>query len=414
MWQHGGGLMLLGLVISLFLIVFACWNVSRKDGSTLNWLTPTVVVTVPSIFILPYIYTLYFSTAISPYAQIYISACYVIGILLPALIYRWISFPALGWSGPRTPARWAHWIVLALAELTYMPILVEFRSQLLDPRAIYLQTRRGYGLTFYSSALLLNIAAILFFFRKSKSIAGDLLFWVIISLSSLEHGSKDQLIAFFWIWILYRVYVEKRPFRFMEATRIVVLFVAVIISIFVVFGNAQLSEFFKGLSVYDDYTRNAAIVIDDPDPPVYYGLLKAEDAIYSRVPRTIFANKPTLFGQYKLIHRYFPNAASEDYSPSLGVGSDYADFGPLAFFFIAGYAAVNGIGCCVVIRKLRTDPNPGNLLLLVFFSGVQLIPIGVGYLLPETVLLSWIVLKLSTFPAIRIIGRRRSVILEGR
>jgi hypothetical protein len=49
---------------------------------------------------------------------------------------------------------------------------------------------------------------------------------------------------------------------------------------------------------------------------------------------------------------------------------------------------------------------------LAFFSGAALIPLGIGYALPETVLLSWIILKLLRFPAIRIIGSRRFALLE--
>jgi hypothetical protein len=403
--------MLLTLVISLLLVLYAGWIVSRKDRTMLNWLTPAIAVGVPAHFLFPYLYTLYFQTGASLFSQIYCSACYVAMILMPALAYRWLKMPAIGWRGPKPSVRWAHWAVLGLSVIVFSPILIEFRSQLSDPRAIYEATRSGYGLTFFGSAMLLDAAVVLFFFRRSKNIFADSLFWIIVALSTVEHGSKGELITFFWIWMLYRVYVERRSFRIIEVGRIAILFAVALVSSFVLFGNAEIADLVEGLAKYADYTRNAALVIDDPQRPVYYGLVAVEDEVYARVPRAIFPGKPDIFGALRVIHNYYPDAWARGWAPDFGVGFAYADFGPLAIFYIAVCAMINGIGCSMLIRKLRTDPNPGNLVILIFFSGVTFIPTGMGTMLPEHVLLSGCVLGVTRIPRIRIFPRRLPSVL---
>jgi hypothetical protein len=405
--------MLLTLVLSLLLVLYAGWIVSRKDRTILNWLTPAIAVGVPAHFLFPYLYTLYFETDASLYSQIYCSACYVAMIVMPALAYRWLKCPAVGWRGPKPSVRWAHWIVLALSEIVFSPILIEFRTQLSDPRAIYQETRSGYGLTFFGSAMLLDVAVVLFFFRRSKNIFADSLFWIITALSTLEHGSKGELVTFFWIWMLYRVYVEKRPFRIVEAGRIASLFVIALAGSFVLFGNAEIADLVEGLAKYADYTRNAALIIDDPQRPVYYGLVAVEDEVYARVPRAVFPSKPEIFGAFRVIHHYFPDASANGWAPDFGIGFAYADFGPLAIFYVGFCAMINGIGCSMLIRKLRTDPNPSNLIMLIFFSGLTFLPTGLGTMLPEHIVLSGCVLWMTRIPRLRIFPRRLPLAIPG-
>jgi hypothetical protein len=393
------------LIISLLLILWAYAIVSRKDGSMLNWLTPAVALGIPAHFLFPYLYTLFFQTDASLYSQIYCYACYVAMIVVSALVYRWIKFPALGWRGPRPETRWAHWIILGLSLLVFAPVLIQFRAQLLDPRSIYQETRGGYGLTFFGSAALLDIAVILFLFRKSHNIILDSLFWILTIASCLEHGSKGQLLTFFWIWLLYKVYVERRSFRVLQAARIAVFGAFAVVGSFLLFGNAQLAELIESVSKYADYNRNAALVIDDPNRPLYFGQLAIEDEFYSRIPRAIFPNKPTLFGAFRLIHYYFPDAASDDWAPDFGMGFPYADFGPLAIFYVALCAMLGGMGCSIFIHKLRTDPNPGNLTMLVFFAGVSFLPTGIGYMLPEHLVLSGMALLVTRIPRVRLFPR---------
>jgi hypothetical protein len=376
-------------------------------------MTPTVLVSIPALFVFPYIYLVLFGREESCYADIYCACCNTVAIALPALVYRWIKLPPLGWSGSGPASRWAHWIALAFAELTFAPILIEFRNYLLDPRHIYQETRRGYGLPFFGSAVLLNVAATLFFFRKSKNRGADFLFWIIVGASTLEHGSKGELLSFLWIWILFRIYVDRRPFKLLESARVIVVLGVVLATSFIAFGIAEPAELIQGVSKYADYTRTASHVIDDPDRPVYFGLLTLEDNIYSRIPRAFFPEKPKVFGVFRLTMRYFSASDWEDVgSPDFGIGIPYADFGPFAILYIAAFAFFTGISASCLVRKLKTDPNPGNLLLLAFFAGVSLIPTGIGYSLPETALLSWLVLKASRFPAIRFVGRSRSATLD--
>lgn len=406
-------ILLTGMVISVLLVLGGYLLVCIKDGSSLNWLTPSIAIGVPSLFVLPYLYTVFFGSQGSIYAHLYCSSCYMAGIALPALAYRWIQMPSIGWSGRHPEIRWMHWLILILAAAIYAPVLIEFRAHLLDPRFIYQETRRGYGPVFFGSAVLLNIAAVLFFFRSSRSYVADGLFWLILIIFTLEHGSKGELLDFFWVWMFYRVYVNRRQFGFVESAKVITVVIVILTSSFVIFGIAQPGDLLQGLSKYADYTRNASLVIDDANRPVYFGLLSIEDNFYSRMPRVLFPNKPKIYGTYRLMMRYFSGSDWLDVgSPDFGVGIPYADFGPFALVYIGILAIFNGLAVSCVVRKLKTDPNPGNLVLLVFFSGIQLIPLGVGYMLPETILLSWFTVSLTRLPRLRIGARSSCSILN--
>ncbi|HCT59302.1 MAG TPA: hypothetical protein DGA22_00295 [Acidobacterium sp.] len=376
-------------------------------------MTPSVALSVPALFLFPTLYTMMFGTESSTYARQYTLAAETAQLVVPALVYRWIKTPAIGCRGKRPEVRIGHWLVLFFAIAVFLPVLIQFHAYLLDPREIYLKTRRGFGITFFGSAMLLNIAGALFFFRKEKNRIADVLFWLLVVALSLEHGSKGELVQFVWFWILFRVYVDDRPFRLGEAVRFIAVGGALACTAFVFLGIAEPGDIIQGFAKYADYNRTAALVIDDPDHPVYFGLITVENEIYSRIPRAIFPSKPTVYGSYILTRRYFPASAWRDVgSPDFGVGIQYADFGPFAIVYIAMFAAFGGWATSCVVRRIRTDPNPGNLLLLAFFSGIQLIPLGAGYLLPESLVLAFGVQAVLRLPKFRLLPRIRPSLSE--
>jgi hypothetical protein len=99
-------------------------------------------------------------------------------------------------------------------------------------------------------------------------------------------------------------------------------------------------------------------------------------------------DKPKDFGSFKLARTYFPAWFQGDSgSPAFGIGEQYADFGVFAIILICIWSALSGRVIAFLVASLRRRPEPARFVVLLFFSGVNIIPLGSGYLLPETIVL---------------------------
>jgi len=203
------------------------------------------------------------------------------------------------------------------------------------------------------------------------------------------HGAKGEVIVFIETVVLYWVYILRRTISFASAiVSIAAVGLAGAISFAVFGGITDVGELAVSMSAYSDYTRNAMMVIDDPKGKFYWGRLTIEDEVYSRIPRIVMPNKPKDFGGFKLASIYYSGWFQGDTgSPSFGIGEQYADFGVFAVILISLWSALSGWVVALLIHSLKMRPEPGRFLVLLFFSGVGIIPLGDGYLLPETIVL---------------------------
>jgi hypothetical protein len=281
------------------------------------------------------------------------------------------------------------WILLAAAFFLYLPVLIEFRELLLAPREIYMRTRTGYGLNFFGSSAMIYLAFITYLFKKNKSFAGGFLLCGICMVLIYLHGSKGQILGLVEIFIVYRVYILRRAVTIASAVASIAAVTLVCSISFALFGGlTDITELALSMASYSDYTRNAMLVIDDPRGQLYWGRLTVEDEVYSRVPRMIMPNKPKDFGEFKLASTYYPAWFQGDTgSPAFGIGVQYADFGVFAILLISLWSVLQGWLAGLLVTSLKSRPEPGRFVVLLFFSGITVIPLGDGYLLPETVAL---------------------------
>jgi hypothetical protein len=375
---------------SALMVLASAFAISRHEKTWINWYTLPVAGALATLYILPAVFLWNFGTQASYYAFLFCYAAYGFISLATAMGYLFLSPIRLTRLGRTqgSDVRGLPWVLLVLAFFLYFPILLQFRDLLLQPREIYIRTRTGYGINFFGSTFLINLAFITYLFKQRKNVIGAAVLMAICAALVYLHGSKGQLIVMAFTGILYLVYVKGVKVKLASAVLVAIpagMFVGLI---FFAFGNAtSVGELGLQMANYSNYTANAMIVIDDSSSTKYLGQLEAEDEFYSRVPRVLFPNKPKDFGSFRLALKYFPGWFYNDTgSPAFGIGEQYADFGPFSIVVLCLGGLIQGWFARSAVYWVRSQPSAGAFIVLLFFAGIAILPLGTGYLLPESLL----------------------------
>lgn len=378
---------------SLLLVIASMIAISHKEKSWINWYTLFALQTVGMLYILPGLFMLSFGPSGSLSAYSFCYATYALMSLCSAAGYCLLR-PVTLRRNPVSRARRngaCPWLLLLSGLLLYLPVLRAFTNSLFQPRDIYAGfSAAGYGINFFGSTVLITLAFILYLFKAKTNLIGAVVFFLTSAVLIYLHGSKGQFIVLGFIAILYRIYVGRRKASLLTAGVTVASITILAGLLFAAFGSvSDLTTLAMDMANYSDGGRNAMMVIDDPRRASYLGQLELEDEVYSRMPRLLIPNKPRVFGQVRLARRYYPEWFRDSAgTPSFGIGMQYADFGPISSLLLSVCSLVTGWLARSVVVALRTDPSPGGFLLLLFFAGVSVIPLGAGYLLPETLVLA--------------------------
>ena len=379
-------------------VTCACYLwLSRREGSYLNILTPGFLINVPAYFLLPMFFVGFtgtlFGAEYSSYAYEYVYATLALESVGFVAAYLWtgkrvVRLPfATGYRNFRKIAL----ICLGLGMAAYLPVLLEFRQFILDPRQIYRLTRTGYGLESYVSAFLALLAVVFILFARCRTRTRIL---VVAGASGvlLLHGSKGQVLMAAFLILLFYVYVKGRkvsPLRALAAGGAVAV---VLLGLFAATMNlgGDLNSTVNKISSYSDYTRNAMLVIDSRMAP-QYGRLTLEGNFYSAIPRALMPNKPKDFGTFYLAKKFYPEWFYSDAgSPAFGIGVQYADFGPFAIVYLLFFALLEGWLTRIFVNRLQVTRHPADFVVMAFLAGVSVIPIGgVGWLLPEILVVAF-------------------------
>jgi hypothetical protein len=380
------------MIISLLITLFSYWLICRKEGSWINWATPNFVFVVAAEYVFQFAYLLLFSGAGSEFAYTYCYATYAAISLVGAVVFCFVKPIDLGAIKLRTrgDSGLVAWFLLGLAFLLYAPILVEFRQYVLEPRLIYTHTRVGYGLSYFGSTMLGDLSLCLYLFRHRKRFLFTVSFYLLYFVLIYLHGSKGQLFTPLFMMLLFRVYVNRKR----VSARLAVLILAAVsvfgVVSFAAYGTFQnVAEILQYMTQYSDYTRNAMIVIDDPQGRTYYGRLALESLLYPHIPRAVMSDKPKDFGPLQLAKVYFPASyRSEAGAPAFGIGEQYADFRGFTILILAITSAATAWLASSAIAFLRINRHPSVFILVLFLSNLTFIPAGTGYWLPETIVLA--------------------------
>ena len=379
------------MAISLLVVLAAYALVSWHEKSFLHILTPQVAFYLPALYVLPWIWAKLYGTSGSLYAHAYYYGTTAAIVLTSAIVYSFLKAPAIGWKPDILPVKRAHWICLLLSWLTFLPILIPYSHLLTTPRELYQQTRTGEGIYFFGSAFLLNLAFVFFLFVKQRRLLSSSLFLFALACLTLLHGSKGPLLNFLWLWVVYRVYVDRRRWALLPTMLLGAASIVVFCVVFLFLQGPSLSDLALSVVRYADYPRNAMMVIDDQTSTPHYGMLTLEAAFYGRLPRQLFPSKPKRFGPLVLADRYYMAADWEDIgSPDFNIGVQYADFGDLAILYLVAWAALLSYIAKGFIERLKEGPSRSNYVMVALFAGLVFIPIGITYALPEQLALAYL------------------------
>lgn len=365
---------------------------SRNEGSYLNALTgPTLLKCATEFALEPISYNLeVFEYSPGTFFQIYLASFIGYAMLILGALRK--APPSDTITPPSTVPAIIPWIFLGLAFLLYLPILIEFKDSLLDPRYIYEQTRTGYGIQFFGSALLTNCALLLFLLSARRF---HFIFIVLLIGFTLLKGSKGQILTGVLIYVIWAVYVLRKRFDVKRTIVGAALVSTMLAGSFVLNYRGEIDSLVLTVASYSDYNRNASMILEDQGAPIYYGQLNFENIIYSKIPRALWPDKPKNFGAFLLAETYYPFLFELDQgAPSFGIGIYFADFGTLAYFFIAGANFFTGRMLRYFTTLCERHASVFSFIMLLFFADVTLLPVGVGYFLFEYLLLAACLQKL--------------------
>jgi hypothetical protein len=376
---------------SLFLVVAAYVYVSFRERTFLNVLTPSVAFLVPADYLLEFYHLVLFGPSGSNFAYGLIYSCYAATFVAFAISYSVLRVPAmkLPFASPvGTGNGFIAYLTLAAAFALYAPVLVAFKSEILNPRLIYAQTRTGYGVYFFLSSTLCYVSVILLLFKKNLSKLHLSIFLLICLIFLWLHGSKNQMLLLIFIVSTYWVYVLNRRLSFGKFAGFALMLAPFGIGLFLLTNPLLVlgQQGLRGLASYSDYTRNGMLLIDSDFGP-FYGKLTLEQEAYGRIPRVLMPSKPTDFGVLYLAEHFYPYEFIENEgAPAFSFGTMLADFGALALPLLVIENIVAGALLKMFVNGLRKYKDPGNFILVLFSAGLTIIPVSVNFVLFEALL----------------------------
>lgn len=231
-------------------------------------------------------------------------------------------------GGPARPERMrtAAWVFLGLYFLSFLMLTQSFglAHWLADPRTGYQSHRTGAGqwyalcLTFLSVSLVLSTI-------YARSTYGVIALAPLYLALVFLLGSKSFIIGF-TLYLLNILAI--RRFRYLAPVALVILGAgaASTISTFI---QSQKGFGLEQVASYSDYFVNAAMYYHDylsGKLPLYHGQITLT-SFWDLVPRSVYPDKPYVYGTILVDEYYFPGAAANTSTPAFATIDYFADFG---------------------------------------------------------------------------------------
>lgn len=377
-----------GAIIASIIVLMLYYVCYRVEGKVINIMVPYIILTFPILYIFEMIYLTVTTDKVEYIGYLFFYSCYVISISSFVIFYLFSQrSDGLPHNTEKSLIKYNKYSLIAifctvLSLIVYLPVILEFKEYLLQPRRIYEQTRTGYGIYFYPSLVLSQIAILLSFYLLSKKkITAAVIILSNVALILL-HGNKGPIFSMFMAYIMYASYVRDLKVRFMYLL-VAGGFITCIVSAFFMYTFDNNNNVFINMAYYSDYTRNAVLLISK-DWDFTYGRLLMESELYSRIPRALMESKPDDFGYLYLAKILYPVEFYRNQgAPAFGYGEYYADFGWFTPIYLAVSGALKGILAKFFANKLKKNKNIYIFIIFLFFAGVGIIPVSMGWLFPE-------------------------------
>lgn len=374
------------VLLSMMMIIVTYCVFSSKIGNWINAATPLIALSLPINYILELFYIKSEGSIYSNYSYFFVYCCYTVYFFMFCVMaYHGRSRRVFNVLPKWEVSSNVGWVFFALSVVFYFPVLVEYGGVVQNFREIYIATRTGYGVQFFLSAFFAYVGLIVVLVSSAgwMTKAFAILFALMMAVI---HGSKGQIFTVFFIFLLYAVAIKGIRVGFRKFLMSVCIFLVVGVSAYYAMSmgvDSDIESIFLSMAGYSDYNRNAALLIDDYGC-CSFGKIFLENNFYSRIPRIFWQDKPKDYGEFYLALLYFRDSFYRDEGvPSFGIGSWYTDFGLFSIILFAIFGGFSGYFSAYFENRLRGARSSGDFVMYIFFSGVVLLPIGVGYLLPE-------------------------------
>lgn len=241
-----------------------------------------------------------------------------------------------------------------------------------DPRAGYMLGRSGAGQYYAFAILFLTVGYVIgtFFSRRTSSL---FLYFFVAEIFGWFSASKGIILSFAVYFLI--VVKIKAPWYF---NRILILIIPILtLLVLSAFGSVELQDIFE----YFDYYPNSAMFYQSyfrGDLRLFMGDIFLTD-FWGYLPRSLFPDKPYVYGTLLLNEYFFPGAAELGHTPAFGGPvSAFADFGLVGVIFSAlfcGSQLVWVFANYVIFFKNKTLNNDSRMLVcfLVNFAPVLFI-----------------------------------------
>ncbi len=278
-------------------------------------------------------------------------------------------------GGEAKPVRMvsAAWVFLGLYVISFLLLSQSFGvlNWIANPRSGYQLHRAGAGQWFALAITFLSTSMILatVYVRSAHSI---LLLSPIYLLFVYLLGSKGFIVAF----ALYLVIIlALRRYTYLKPVAIVIGGAAAsfVVTTFVSsLGGFGLQE----ISQYSDYFVNAALYYKsylNGGIPLFHGEIFLSN-LWGLVPRSLYPDKPYVYGMIKVIEYFYPGSAEQTSTPAFSTVDYFADFGwpqVVASALLSPQNFINALLYVVALPRLSAlnlqDQTPHSRILLYCF-----------------------------------------------
>jgi hypothetical protein len=192
---------------------------------------------------------------------------------------------------------------------------------ILNPRTGYQLHRVGSG-HWYALSLLFLSTSYTLSLLYSKNILSSIIIFLVYTTIVYFFGSKGFILSYAIFFLIILWFKKSKYFK-------VLLFVVPPIGFGLMLFNFNPSEF-ADIAKYFDYYINSAMYYEayyKGEIDLFYGYLWLTD-FYQYLPRTIFEDKPFVYGFLHINEHFFPGAAEATNTPAFGGPiAEFADFG---------------------------------------------------------------------------------------
>ena len=210
--------------------------------------------------------------------------------------------------------------------------------------------------------LLIAILLLFLHYLKAK-------WWLILLvLIMVFSGSK---FAIFNLLIFFCIYVEL--YKKIRIHKILLWSIPILI-LFILYHFSQTNNaenpMLAAISYFDIYEKQSFLLekFENNKHALYYGEINLS-SYYKFIPRMFWPDKPVAYGFAILNYDFLPEFAAENYMPSFGLGTLYADFG-MASVIIGGLMAGFIRRYCY---NIMLSSNYNNTSLIIYYFSISIL-----------------------------------------